>query len=162
MTDDKLTGPLDHIGRVVLPWRTEATLTECGKQIDKVHGNVITRDEARARINRIGKTRASFTLCMTCVSTSDRYHAGHVVNDAVAAVARETASAMRGMPPRRTADSERWHARDTELWQQREHLNAELEAVAALVRAHRDEFDGYLASRAETVSLADRRRQRRG
>lgn len=48
-----------------------------------------------------------------------------------------------------------------ELWARRGRLAAELEALAALVEAHREEFDGYLAGLAATVKLADRRQLRR-
>lgn len=154
MTDTEKVGPVDHITRAVLPWRTGADLTQCGKPVTSLAGRLVTREDAVTRIKRIGQQRAAFTLCMTCASTSDR-HSNPDMDDAVAAVARHVAAAARAWPPtaRRTATAE---------WEERQRLNAEFEAIAALIDAHRDEFAGYLFGREQTVSLADRRRQRRG
>lgn len=152
MTDVEKVGPVDHITRAVLPWRTTTDTTECGKPVAELAGRLVTRDEAAARIKRIGQQRAAFTLCMTCASTSDRHSHPEMV-DAVAAVARYVAAASRAWPPH--------GQRESPAWKERQHLNTELEAVAALVVAHREEFDGYLSGREQTVSLADRRRQRR-
>jgi hypothetical protein len=155
MTDIEKVGPVDHITRAVLPWRTSADLTECGKPVAELAGRLVTRDEAAARIKRIGQQRAAFSLCMTCASTSDRHRNRHGhTEDAVAAVARATGSVWAAYPP--PLDRE-----ETPQWRERNRLSAEFEALAALVAAHREEFDGYLSGREQTVSLADRRRQRR-
>lgn len=85
-------------------------------------------------IRKHGQQRAAFLLCMTCVNTSDRYRDWQQSPTDV--VAREGSS--------------RWRAELTQM-------DRELFAIAALVCAHRDEFDGYLADLAETTSLRDRR-----
>lgn len=154
MTDTEKVGPVDHITRAVLPWRTEADFTECGKAVPLVRGRMVTRDEAAARIKRIGQRRAMFSLCMTCVSASDR-HRGEG-SDAVTTVARETGGVQFVQPP-----SPYSRESTAAKWAERQRLNAEFEAMAALVAAHREEFDGYIAGREQTVSLADRRRSRR-
>jgi hypothetical protein len=146
-------GPVNHITRALLPWRTSADLTECGKSVAALGERLVTRDEAFALIAKIGQKRAAFEMCMTCVEVSNRRNRFDPA-DAVAVVAREFAAAAQSHPP---------YAGDepSKGWQARQRFNGELEAIGALIAAHRDEFDGYLASRAATVSLADRRRQRR-
>lgn len=148
-------GPLDHIARPPLPWRTGADLTECGKPITEFAGRVITRDDMLQRIRDSGKQRVAFSTCMTCVDTSNRWtRPWQPANDAVTALARETESVDYAMPPR---DPEKHNER----WICRQRLTTELEALAALVEAHRDEFDEYLTGLAATVKLADRRQRRR-
>lgn len=66
------------------------------------------------------------------------------------------AEALRYAYPPSSPTGERG-ARATALWARRQRLEAELEAIAVLVAEHRDEFDGYLAGRDQTVSLAARR-----
>lgn len=156
MTDTEKVGPVDHITRAVLPWRSEAELTECGKSTTGLAGRLVTRAEAASRIQRIGQKRAAFSLCMTCVSTSDRQRNlyGHT-EDPVGAVARATGAVRHAAPP--------WNGREeTKDWRERERLVSEFEAIAALIAAHRDEYDGYLSGRERTVSLAERRRMRAG
>lgn len=155
MTDTEKVGPVDHITRAVLPWRTEAEYTECGKAVASARGRMVTRDEAASRIKRIGQRRAMFSLCMTCVSASDRH--GGLGGDAVATVARETGGMQYVQPPNQYSRES-----TTAKWDERQRLNAEFEAIAALIAAHREEFDGYLSGREQTVSLADRRRMRGG
>ena len=157
MTDTEKVGPVDHITRNVLPWRTSVDLTECGKPVADLAGRLISRADAAARIKKIGQRRSMFSLCMTCVAASDRNRGiGGLGGDAVAVVARETGGVQYVQPP-----SPYSREGTTAKWAERQRLNAEFEAIAALGAAHREEFDGYLAGREQTVSLADRRRQRR-
>lgn len=155
MTDTEKVGPVDHITRAVLPWRTSSDLTECGKPTSEFPGRLLTRDQAAARIKRLGQQRAAFTLCMTCASASDRHrNLQALTEDSVAAVERALGSVVHATPPWRDD-------RDpSPRWTERQRLAVEFEAIAALIAAHRDEFDGYLSRREQTVSLADRRRQR--
>lgn len=156
MTEVDRVGPVDHITRAVLPWRSTADLTECGKDVADFPGRLVTREEASARIKRIGQRRSMFSLCMTCVSTSDRYRSRWApTEDIVTAVARAASSVQNACPPRAGQDP-------SPLWRERERLAVEFDAILALVSAHREEFEGYLAGREQTVSLADRRRRRRG
>lgn len=151
-------GPVDHITRAVLPWRNEPDLTECGKPVAGLAGRLVTRAEGAARIKRIGQKRAAFSLCMTCVQTSDRYRDRFdptVSEDLVMAIGRAASAVQHAYPPHLGRE-------ETPQWRERQRLLAEFEAIAALIAAHRDEFDGYLSGREQTVSLADRRRQRHG
>jgi hypothetical protein len=134
MIDQPEKLPIEHILRPDLPWRV-SDFTECGKPAEKVAAT-ITRDVAVEKIRRLGKQRAAFTTCMTCWSTVDNWPTFEA--DPVKALERETHSYRR-------------HPRFAD----------ELRALAALVREHRDEFDGYMSGIGETVSLADRRKQRR-
>lgn len=155
MTDAEKLGPVDHITRPILPWRTEPDLTECGKAVTAYPGRLLTREEAAARIKKIGRKRAAFSLCMTCVETSDRHRNQHGhETDIVHVVARATAGVQYAYAPYPDRAP-------TALWLERQRLVAELEAINALISAHREEFDGYLSGREETVSLDDRRVQRR-
>jgi hypothetical protein len=150
-------GPVDHIARLALPWRTEAEHTECGKRFDDVDNRLVTVDDVRARVARIGKQRAAFTVCMTCWDTVTRW-AGAGGRDTLGAIEREIQGTQYARPPH---PGDRNPMKAQRMWARRQRLEAEIEALAALVEAHREEFDGYIAGRAEAVSLADRRRERR-
>jgi hypothetical protein len=62
-------GPLDHIARAALPWRTAPDLTECGKPISELGDRVVSREVVEARIKAIGQQRAAFG---ETVSLADR------------------------------------------------------------------------------------------
>lgn len=156
-------GPVDHIARPPLPWRTTPTLTECGKGLVTIDAaRIITPAELTSRIGRLGQKRAAYTTCMTCWDSAERHRSGSP--DPIELVIREAQAVQhsRSYPPQlleRMKPGERNRAiRDAS---RRERLSGELEAIAALVAAHRDEFDGYLVGRSEAVSLADRRAARR-
>jgi hypothetical protein len=136
--------PLAHLVRRSPPWR-EPTKTECGRDLTDIAWH-ITRDEAKALIRKHGQQRAAFMLCMICVQTSDRYRdwAGSPTD----VIAREVTSRYTLGGPGGTV-------------QEHSQMDRELFAIAALIEAHRGEFDGYLADLDETVSLADRRRAQR-
>lgn len=131
---------IDHIQRATLPWRAAAQLTECGRKLSDVKG-FITRDEAEARHKRLGHKRAMFSMCMTCLDAVSRWKTWQ--EDPVDAIRRESADLWNKDQPR--ADQ----------------LRKELRAIAALIEAHRDEFDGYLTGLEHTISLADARQARR-
>lgn len=128
--------PIEHALQPDLPWRP-ANRTDCGRPISDV-AVVITRAEMTAKFRRLGKQRAAYTTCMTCLNNIERWPATWA-DDPVAVMARM----FHGW---RTGDDQ---------------LRDELRALGALVEAHRDEFEGFLAGLGETVSLADRRRRAR-
>lgn len=115
--------PVDHIARPSLPWRTDMpSITECGYDATKV--KTITREEYVARYKELGQQRCAMFTCMTCAQTAGRY--GTWEDDPRAALHREIEWEGRG----------RWaHADRGQL------LKDELLAIAALIDAHRDEFD---------------------
>jgi NMD protein affecting ribosome stability and mRNA decay len=162
-------GPLDHIARTALPWRVKPDLTECGKPISELGDRVVSREAVATRIKAIGQQRAAFEICMTCASTSDRWTGqARRVDEGISTLAREAAAVEHAYPPSRPRvypdGTIRESPSDARLWERKQLLIAELRAITALVEAHREEFDGYLAGLGETVSLADRRvanRQRR-
>lgn len=137
MTEPELTR--DHIIRADLPWR-KADLTECGRKIETVKG-VTTMADVLDRVKRLGKQRTAFTVCMTCYSTGYNYQSWE----------QDPLDVMRRHCVRYGRDAGADNAR----------LRDELRAIAALVEAHRDEFDGYIQGLAETVDLASRRRRAR-
>ena len=138
-------GPLDHLARPPLPWRLRATLTECGRPLAELDpARVITAEILRRRVRDLGKQRAAYTTCMTCADTAQRWRS--IDPDPLTLLLREAESVQYLSP--RTAD-------------RRAALTVEIDAITALVAAHRAEFDDYLTGRAETVSLAARRRTRR-
>lgn len=131
--------PLDHIARPNLPWRPE-NLTECGKDTNTVE-QVITRDQALAKVGRQGKQRAAMSTCMTCWNAAEWN--------------RDWAQSPTEVMAREVKRGRNWSTRvlpntDTPL-------DRELRAVAALVEAHRDEFDGYLSGLGATADLASKR-----
>lgn len=127
----------EHIVRSTVPWR-EPSLTECGRSLADV-AKVLTFDEAKARVQREGKQRALYSMCQTCVSTTNR-NPGWASDPA--AVIERTYPSIRWRPDDPTAIAAR----------------RELEAIAALIEAHRDEFDALVAGMAEVTDLRDRRR----
>jgi hypothetical protein len=129
--------PLSHLARRSPPWR-QPDMTECGRPLVDV-ARVITFDEAKALIAKHGKQRAVFLICMTCANTVSRYCTWEKSPTDV--IGRE----------------------GTSKWSQSgfSRMDRELFAIAALIEAHREEFDGFLADLGETVSLADARAARK-
>ena len=142
MTDEKPS--INHVERPAPPWRSTPGRTECGLPV--AGHPVITRTEFEDMVRRLGDQRASMFLCMTCWSTASRWP--DWVTDPVQVVMRETY----GGRGRTTATN---RAEPT--------FRDELRALAALVDAHRDEFDAYLTGLGDTASLdaARTRRHRR-
>lgn len=131
MTDDE---PRAHVLRANLPWRP-ADRTECGRAAaDFVL--VWTRDQLLAHIKQYGQRRTSFVCCSTCAVTAERWK--DWATDPVDVLRRE------------------FYTGRTD-----ERMLPELLAIAALIEEHREEFDGYLAGRKETVDLAAFRNAKR-
>ncbi len=119
--------PVDHVLRPKLPWRgNEEPITECGLDASKV--KTLTRDEFLARLKDMGQQRTAILTCMTCVDTSRRWHGWDL--DPRQAIEREIAWEHRG----------RWSHDDG-----RQRLVFELQAIAALIEAHRPEFEAHVA-----------------
>ena len=134
--------PLDHILRSPLPWR-RARHTECGRPEHKVH-RTIERHEYEQRLAQWGQRRTAFTVCQTC---APRYNSAETWDRSpIEMMHRET---QRVGP---------WSAPDKPTEDQRQLIH-ELRALAALVEAHREEFDQYMAGLEGTISLAERRRE---
>lgn len=138
---------LDHVLRVRLPWRDD-DLTECGRPALDV-ASYITADDLRARIKQIGQQRSAFTVCMTCagrVNSADTWE-----KHPIGVLHRELVRA--GIyPPTPGYGVEPEAAR----------MVAELRAIAALIGAHRAEFDGYLSGLDEVADISGARRRRAG
>lgn len=119
--------PVDHILRPCLPWRADDTaITECGYAAGSV--KAITRPEFFQRIKDLGKQRAAMLTCMTCYQTAERW--GTWDDDPRRALDREISWESGGA----------WRARSD----RGERLKDELLAIAALIEAHRDEFDAHI------------------
>jgi hypothetical protein len=131
---------VDHIRRTDLPWRSNA-LTECGRPVDDCT-TVITRAEAVTRWNELGAQRASFTLCMTCKDTANRWPTWD--DSPAGAMARECAGY-----------DYRWGRGDKPA------IDHDLRAAAILIEAHGDEFNEILAGVRDTTGLAAARANRR-
>lgn len=125
--------PVDHILRPRLPWRSDGAITECGFDASKV--KTLTRDEYAARFKELGRQRAAMLTCMTCADTAARW--GTWEGDPRKAMEREIAWEGAG----RYAREDRG-----------QRLKDELIAIAALIEAHREEFDAHIA---ETVGRRD-------
>jgi hypothetical protein len=131
------TASLDHVARPVLPWRDEV-LTECGLP-EEPDRRIITRDAFRAKVSREGQQRSAMTTCMTCWHTAQRWEDWTMC----------------------PADAMRRELMNFKGRTKNDRLNAELRAIAALIAAHRDEFDAYLAGLADTTDLSVIRQARR-
>lgn len=127
----------DHVARPVPPWR-DVVLTECGLPIEDTRV-VISRQDFQDKVRRQGQQRAALSTCMTCWETAARWEDWTVSPSDV--IRREWAT---------------WRGRESAT-----RLNAELRAIAALIEAHRDEFDGYLAGLEQTADLEAARQARR-
>ena len=140
-----------HIDRPNLPWRDD-WMTECGLRSEDFS---VPCDEAIAFVKERGKTRGMMVLCQTCVQTASRHSAvsnyGDLpqqpstwANNPLGVMARHIEWAEQGSyREKRKSDYER--------------MRDELHAIGALIEAHREDFDGYLAGVTETKSLSDRR-----
>lgn len=121
--------PVDHIARPRLPWRSsDADITECGYDASKV--KTISRTEFSDRLKNLGQQRTAMLMCMTCSDTARRW--GTWETDPCQALDREI-SWERG---------ERYRARTDRGFR----LRDELAAIAALIEAHREEFDAHISS----------------
>jgi|SRR5580765_4858634 hypothetical protein len=123
--------PVDHILRSRLPWRQpdEGAITECGYDASKVA--TITRAAFLQRQKDLGVQRTALLTCMTCSDTARRW--GTWDDDARLALGREI-EWERGSNYGR-AREDRGHR-----------LKDELLAIAALIEAHREEFDAAITA----------------
>jgi len=136
---------IQHVIRPRLPWRTDEAMTECGRPAGD---GDMTRDEAIAKVKRLGKVRASLSSCMTCWQTASRWPGWD----------RSPSSVM----ARYAKGLGFWVGRDPADDSPRARMDIELRAIAALVEAHREEFDAYVegASAAPSLDAVRRRRAR--
>lgn len=130
---------LDHIARTELPWRTGLPRTECGL----TNTPALTTDEFVDKARREGQRRTALTTCMTCYDK--RVMFGRLVN-------RDGLVDVLGREVRRVNQS-----RDPDASRE---LENELQAIAALIDAHRAEFDATLEGIREAPTLDDVRRRR--
>lgn len=123
---EKKADILDHIERQRPPWQREP-VTECGRRMNDVKA-LITRDEAVAKFKRLGRQRASFSTCMTCVDRTN--HAMTWEQNPMAVVHKYAERGAWG----------RWENRQDASGQIASTLT-ELRALGLLVDAHREEFE---------------------
>lgn len=126
---------VDHIQRLPLPWRVQ-TITECGLPIE-AHP-VISRADLKKRVADLGQQRSAYTTCMTCWNRIGRYP-WNKQDETLGALIDYLSQASWG------------GARDQEAT---DLMRSEIEALTALIAAHRDEWDEFIAGKAETVDLA--------
>jgi hypothetical protein len=122
--------PVDHILRPQLPWRTanDPAVTECGFDASKV--KTLTRSEFFQRLKDYGQQRTAMLTCMTCSDTARRW--GTWDDDPRRALEREIVWETSWRNDRRGTL-----------------LRDELVAVAALIEAHRMEFDAHVTATQE-------------
>lgn len=135
--------PMEHVIRSRPPWRHGGDLTECGKPAAGLP--VITRDAFLAKVRAQGKQRSALTTCMTCWNTASRHPSWD--ENPVRSLVRE-------------ASQYQWYPFQ-EMPEKSVTFRDELLAIAALIEAHRDEFDELLTGLGDTVRLDEKRRQRR-
>lgn len=115
--------PVDHILRPQLPWRSDAGITECGYDASKV--KTLSRAEFLDRLKEFGQQRTALLTCMTCSDTARRH--GTWDDDPRSAIDREIQW------------ENRYRRNDRGV-----RLRDELLAIAALIEAHRVEFDAHM------------------
>jgi hypothetical protein len=120
--------PVDHILRPSLPWRSEPGLTECGYDASKVRA--LTREQFFRRLKDMGQQRCAILTCMTCSDTARRW--GTWQDDPRRAMEREISWEWGGGYRARTDRGDR--------------LKQELIAIAALIEAHREEFESTIVT----------------
>jgi hypothetical protein len=124
--------PVDHIMRPSLPWRPPtAAITECGYDASKV--KALTREEFFQREKDLGKQRTAMLTCMTCSDTARRWKSWE--DDPRQAMDREIAWEW----------GNGYRARED----RGERLKDELIAIAALIEAHREEFENTIATNSQ-------------
>lgn len=117
--------PVDHVLRPSLPWRRSVAITECGYDASKVP--TITRAEYLSRQKDLGQQRCAMVTCMTCANTVRNWSTWE--EDPRKAIGREV----------------EWEAG----WRHANRgnrLKDELVAIAALIDAHREEFDANVSA----------------
>jgi hypothetical protein len=143
------------------PGAPSASSPNAGRPVEEIGDDrLITRAQLKTRIDRLGQKRAAYTTCMTCVETAQRWP-----DDPINNLHRELAEVQRlhqWMP-----HPQYWARRDHKEYERYERdrkrhdlLALEIEAITALIDAHRDEFGGYLAGVEDTTSLAQARAAR--
>lgn len=135
--------PVDHILRPRLPWRSaaEPAITECGYDASKV--KTLTREEFVARLKDFGRTRTAMVTCMTCSETAQRW--GTWEQDPRNALEREVL----------------WETRFSRN-ERGVRLRDELEALAHLAAAHRDQFERLLDDIAQRREWLKKKAEREG
>ena len=114
-----------HIERPALPWR-ETKRTLCGRDLSSFKEQVLTIDEARTVMRA---TATADVICSVCWGREWRCQHREWGKRAVLAMEWECMSPNwpAGLDSRRSA-----------------RLEAELQAIADLIAAHREEFDGLV------------------
>lgn len=137
--------PVDHILRARLPWRSdEGALTECGYDASKV--KTLTRAEFFQRLKDYGQQRTAVLTCMTCSDTVRRWKTWD--EDPRQAMGREVEWEYGGSY---------WRARDD----RGDRLKRELNAIAALIEAHREEFDAIIDAAKQRAEWLERKKARK-
>jgi hypothetical protein len=135
--------PVDHILRPTLPWRSDGAITECGYNAAKVP--TISRAAYFERRKDLGQQRCAMLTCMTCAETARRW--GTWDDDPRGALERELQWEYRnGYSVRRNERGVR--------------LRDELLAIAALIEAHRPEFNAHLEATAQRRSWLEKKAAR--
>ena len=133
---------ITHVRRLPLPWRVAtAMLTECGHQSSEF-AQTADHEEFFAMVKELGQQRAALFFCMTCWS-------------------RMRFATLYGQPV--DGDPIDLIERECNSRQTHELFRKELRAIARLIEAHRDEFDGLITDQDEMVSpeqLSSKRAER--
>lgn len=143
MSDLDRAEALTHITRTGLPWR-DADKTVCGKPISQYRPElVVNLADALAMQRRLGKQRFALAICMTCAHHVDRW-------------VEWDANPVRRFERELSGNGFNGRGSDGEL------VERELRAIAALIAAHRAEFDDMVAALSDgSVVTMQQLRQKR-
>lgn len=132
--------PVDHVLRPQLPWRRgDAEITECGYEASKV--STLTRDQFKQRLKDMGQQRTAMLTCMTCSNTASRW------------------CDWTGDPRKAMQREIEWEGtyRNNDRGVR---LRDELQAIAALIDAHPDEFASNVESIAQRRAWVEKKAAR--
>lgn len=151
MTDDADLDPFNepkrHMRRAYPPWSSVES-TVCGRPLADVK-TVLEWEDAEALVRRVGKRRAEFLFCQTCLSRhahrADAPRRWDTRPESVVADYAERGAYFMD-PPTDPVSRQ---------------VRAEILALADLVAEHRDDYDQAVARRLVPDALAEHRASRR-
>lgn len=137
--DDQEKEVFKHVARVNPPWR-KTRMTVCGRRENDVKA-VVTFDEALAFIKKLGKTRASYSICMICAERCN-------VRDW-------------WKSPIATLTQGKYNPFGNSVHAENNEFSNELRALGKLYEAHTQEFEELLSVISMGDELAEARKNRK-
>lgn len=149
---------LQHVRRPAPFWRDEAEYTECGRLLSRYDDDrIIAVEELVKRVRDWGKQRTSFSTCMTCWQTVERW-SSHLDDPILIAVRELDYVKYRGYEGDLAHVHPETRSKIEEERAKRDRVTRELQAIKVVIEAHRAEFDEAVAGLGDVDDLGARRR----